>query len=98
MANSISLKYKPTDYLSGSQVLGKKYKAWDTYGQGTPDLGKGAGPGMPYHVVSKTVKKPKPVPKKPTPWQQKTQETFPGSNSSSAHARMDALKRRLGWA
>jgi hypothetical protein len=48
-------KYQPVNYLSGSKKPGKEYTGWDTYGQGTPDLGKGTGPGDPYHAVKKKI-------------------------------------------
>lgn len=73
--------YKPPDYLSGGQRIGEKYKAWSTFGSKKPDFGKGAGPGIPYHVVNKTVAKPvKPGNTKPL-------QTDP---------RSEAIKRRLG--
>lgn len=45
--------FKPSDYLKGPTIIGQNYTAWDTYGQGRPDFGKGAGPGDPYHEVIK---------------------------------------------
>lgn len=48
-------KYKPADYLRGDKNVGKKYTAWDTYNQGTPDLGAKAGPGDPYHEKTKVI-------------------------------------------
>lgn len=40
---------KPPDWLRGSMKKGGKYTAWNTFGQGKPDFGKGKGPGDPYH-------------------------------------------------
>ena len=47
----------PFDWLRGSKIVGQKYTAWDTYGQGRPDFGKQIGPGDPYHEIQKTVVK-----------------------------------------
>lgn len=83
--------YKPADYLSGSQTVGQKYNAWNTYGGKKPDFGKGAGPGTPYHVVQKTVKKPSIKPTSNTPSYGKVVNM-----GQSGDARVDAIKRRLG--
>lgn len=85
-ANKKTIK-KPPDWLSGSMVKGKKYTAWDTYGQGTPDFGKGSGPGEPYHkttniVGSSKVTRPRSITKKTT-------------YQPVGDARMDAIQRRL---
>lgn len=50
-------KYVPQDYLKGSKAEGKSYTAADNFGQGTPDRGRGAGPGTPYHEVTKKIPK-----------------------------------------
>lgn len=50
-------RYKPFDWIRGSVIPGQKYTAWNTYGQGTPDFGKGKGPGTPYHEVQKRIPK-----------------------------------------
>jgi hypothetical protein len=47
--------YDPLDFLRGSKTIGQKYTSWNTYGQGKPDMGVGAGPGEPYHEVVKKV-------------------------------------------
>lgn len=52
--------YTPNDYLRGSKKIGGSYTAFNTYGQGRPDFGKGPGPGEPYHEVQKKVA---PIPK-----------------------------------
>jgi hypothetical protein len=91
--------FKPKDYLSGSKKVGGKYKAWNTYNQGTPDMGKGAGPGEPYHVVTQTnTGKNFPV---------KTNPQAPPSTPISVRPRagtvtstspyVAAIRRRLGW-
>lgn len=53
--NADNTKYKPANYLRGDKNPGRKYTAWNTYGQGTPDLGKKAGPGDPYHEVQAVI-------------------------------------------
>lgn len=95
--------YTPPDYLRGSKQIGKSYTAFDTYGQGRPDFGHGAGPGEPYHEVQKKVA---PVPK----WGgtgSKSPRWAPGinigqGNTSSlpipdrnADPRIEAIRRRL---
>lgn len=85
--------YKPPDYLSGSQRVGQKYKAWDTFGAGKPDFGKGAGPGIPYHVTEKTVTKPVTVTGQ-TPRFGKVAKIGP-SQEKRNDPRADAIRRRL---
>lgn len=96
--------FKPSDYLRGSQATGKNYTAFNTYGQGKPDFGKGAGPGEPYHEVVKPNlgknildkdgqkvppwKPPTTVSKKP-PWA--------SSSTRPLDARTQIIRRRLGW-
>lgn len=101
----------PTDYVKGSNVVGEKYTAYNTYGQGRPDFGAKAGPGDPYHVVQKTMRKNT---SKPTPWrsvlnsrgdvfnrapaqqgQQFSSNGTYGENNYSA--RVAAIRKRLGW-
>jgi hypothetical protein len=92
----------PDDYLRGSKFVGEKYTAWDTYGQGRPDLGKGAGPGEPYREIQKTVRpqsaKPSIPPRdinRPSPVNR------PGWGSAKPKrledARARAIRKRLGW-
>jgi hypothetical protein len=97
--------YKPNDYLRGSKRVGGSYTAFDTYGQGRPDFGKGPGPGEPYHEVQKKVA---PMPK----WAgsgSKSPKWAPGVNIGSSNVnpstqpanigsgdpRIDAIRRRL---
>lgn len=77
--------YTPPDYLRGSKTVGKKYTAYNTYGQGRPDFGKDLGPGEPYHEVQKTVQKPIPQSRLPK-W---------GTINSLHDARLSAIRRRL---
>lgn len=101
------VRYKPADFIRGTQNVGDKYTAWDTYGQGKPDFGKGAGPGEPYREVSKrntgrpgvsaVPKGVKPaagsvVPSGGPSWIAKTRV---GGNSSDP--RIAAIRKRLGW-
>ena len=81
--------YKPDDWLKGSTRVGGDYTAFDTYGQGRPDFGHGAGPGTPYHTVQKKVQ----LPKINTPkW------GIPMGTGTSVDPRISAIRRRLGWA
>jgi hypothetical protein len=104
--------YKPSDYLRGSKTIGGKYTAWDTYGQGRPDFGKGSGPGEPYHEVQKNVKLPKPKPRLPSPGKfpkptpRPNNPSLPPFENASAgppgsfsprNPRIEAIRRRLGW-
>lgn len=101
--------YKPTDYLRGSQAVGQKYTAWDNFNQGRPDFGKGAGPGTPYHEVTKK------VPNTPLQWpsgpstppsgtrppkprwvSQVGVQSRPPSRIAN-EARINVIRRRLGW-
>lgn len=77
----------PSDWLSGGMKNGAKYQAWDTFGQGKPDFGKGKGPGDPYHSVTRTVGKPHAS--RPQIPRNKTQYNPKGD------ARLDAIQRRL---
>lgn len=98
-------KYTPSDYLRGSKTVGESYTAWDTYGQGKPDFGKGAGPGEPYREVQRRVRKPPAWTKPKTP----TQGVKPSSGriaapgwigksiSGSSDPRVSAIRKRLGW-
>lgn len=52
---TVAIINKPSDWLFGSNKVGSKYTAWNTYGQGKPDMGKGVGPGEPFHKIQKTV-------------------------------------------
>lgn len=82
----------PTDYLRGGKTkghtVGEGYTAWNTYGQGKPDFGKGPGPGEPYHEVQKKVQKPLPGSQKP-PW-----ATVPGRKASPMPS---PIPRKLPW-
>lgn len=98
---------KPVDYLRGGKTggttVGENYTAWNTYGQGKPDFGKGPGPGEPYHEVQKKVQTPLPGPKTNRPgW-----ATLPGRKPAPGgglpfhppgkpDSRIAAIKRRLG--
>ena len=85
---------KPSDWLSGSNVLGKKYTAWNTYGQGKPDMGKGAGPGEPFHKVEKTnVRAGRPgwIPNQPSGPEVVSRST----TSTKSDPRSEAIRRRL---
>jgi hypothetical protein len=93
--------FTPSDYLMGGKRVGQKYTAWNTYGQGKPDFGKGAGPGEPYHKVTKTnlgkdiIKRPDwgnsktPVFNKPTAKNPKF--------GVKTDPRTAAIRKRLGW-
>lgn len=90
---------KPADYLKGSTKIGQKYTAWNTYGQGKPDFGKGKGPGDPYHEVQKTVAKPG-IKKDLPAWAARPQglpDWAQGGSSSAAKPdpRTEAIRRRL---
>lgn len=80
--------YKPADWVSGGVTIGGKYNRWDTFGQGTPDMGKGAGPGDPYHVVQSIVQKP---PTKPITQPAKDY----GNAGPGIDPRTEAIRRRL---
>lgn len=102
----------PTDYVKGSKVVGEKYNAFNTYGQGTPDFGASKGPGDPYHVVQKTMRANT---AKPTPWRSVLNSVGTvfdrnnppaggvrfGSNGTygenNYNARVAAIRKRLGW-
>lgn len=92
--------FTPNDYLSGSKTVGQKYNAWNTYGQGKPDFGKGAGPGEPYHIVQKAnVGKNISLPgtinwagNNANTWQRPTAGTVKNASPYVA-----AIRRRLGW-
>lgn len=97
---------KPADYLSGGTAVGDTYNAWDTYKQGKPDFGKGAGPGEPYHQVQKKIS---PNRKKPPANNPPNLGTIvPGAGNSTlpygppgtripstSDPRTDAIRRRL---
>lgn len=88
----------PDDYLRGSKFVGEKYTAWDTYGQGRPDFGKGAGPGEPYREVQKVMKpinKPNTPPTKPSPINRPNKPQWGSRRLNDARAR--AIRKRLGW-
>jgi hypothetical protein len=97
--------FQPGDYLSGSTTIGGKYNAYDTYGQGAPDFGEGAGPGTPYHVVQKTVSRPVKRPAKPRglpsapPIANPPRATLPARTigAPKTDPRIEAIRRRLGW-
>lgn len=102
---------KPGDYLRGGKThgttVGENYTAWNTYGQGKPDFGKGPGPGEPYHEVQKKVQTPLPGPKgrmNPPKWAPGptlpkrpggTLPFTPPGNKGKVDARLAAIKRRL---
>lgn len=81
--------YKPPNWLRGSTTVGGTYTGWNDYGQGTPDFGKGAGPGTPYHEVQSRVKAPTPV--------LGNGNRNIGMALSPSNAKIDAIRRRLGW-
>lgn len=92
-------RYRPADYLRGSTQIGKKYTAYDTYGQGRPDFGAGAGPGEPYHEVQKIVRKPAKPPKWVPPQASPLPSHIPNlPGTVKRDPRIDAIRRRLGWA
>lgn len=88
--------YKPPDWLGGSTTVGKPYKAWDDYNQGTPDFGAGNGPGTPYHEVQKVVSKP-PKSAVPAPALRWASSGSNASTGPSSDPRINIIRRRLGW-
>jgi hypothetical protein len=100
------IRYKPADFLRGSQMVGEKYTAWDSHGQGKPDFGKGAGPGEPYREVQKTNRKPP----KASPGSSAAKGVMPsqgnvtgpswiakGPMANRNDPRIAAIRKRLGW-
>jgi hypothetical protein len=89
---------KPRDWAGGSTTIGGTYDAWNTYGQGAPDMGVGAGPGLPYHTTKKKVKTPAPMPlpSRGGPMSQRPEPHWNGGNWNDA--RISAIRKRLGWA
>lgn len=92
---------KPADWMSGGTKVGDTYNAWDTYGQGKPDFGVGAGPGEPYRQVQKKVPRPKPAIKAQLP---NYKDIISGAGNSTlpfnppgtrSDPRTDAIRRRL---
>jgi hypothetical protein len=97
--------FTPADYLKGSRKVGGAYTAWDTYGQGRPDFGVGAGPGTPYHEVQKKVKAPAPWgsmghSQTPLPKWAGGMQSLPTNNTAigGSDPRITAIRKRLGWA
>ena len=95
------VRNRPFDYLRGGRYVGEKYTAWDTYGQGRPDFGKGAGPGEPYREIIKTNSK---APRPPKQTQLSPPVGLPqrppqGGSGGKFHrdARIAAIRKRLGW-
>jgi hypothetical protein len=82
----------PLDWLSGSKTPKGKYTAWDSFGQGLPDFGKGAGPGEPYRKVTKTV--PMSAPPKWAP-SSPTKGSGTPSGVQASDPRTEAIRRRL---
>lgn len=85
---------KPYDWLKGGTKVGAKYSAYSNYGQGAPNLGKGKGPGDPYHVVTKKVKKGSMVPSWAKDAMAPTNGVAP-KWEPTGDARTDAIRRRL---
>lgn len=99
---------RPADYLrggkTGGRTIGETYTAFDTYGQGKPDFGHGAGPGDPYHEVQRKVQAPVPGHENHSPpWAPGSgNATIPrkplpwnSPGGSSSNAWLDAVRRRL---
>lgn len=91
--------FSPSDFLRGSKNVGQKYTAWDTYGQGKPNFGKGVGPGSPYREVVKANTGSNATsgggwtpPRSPG-------QTYnrPRSGRLTGDPRTSAIRRRLGW-
>lgn len=96
------LTEKPADYLSGGTSVGDTYNAWDTYKQGKPDFGKGAGPGEPYHQVQKKIAPTRKKPPGNNPPKLGTIVSGVGNSTptygppgTKSDPRTDAIRRRL---
>lgn len=95
--------FTPGDYLRGSKIAGNQYTAWDTYGQGRPDFGKGAGPGEPYREVKKTnsgigaITRPKSPILNPPKQGRIPTISSPSRPGVTNDPKVLAIRRRLGW-